>query len=142
MLLILTDLYLKYQVTVWTWKILWVRKETSRIDQNVVFLFQVFTILQIKRWTINLWKILKDLKKGLAEPPGPLQILADLEAKTLQSKYLLLMTAKGQLISKCLFGAFNFSQKTNENKSTWGIIVVKLNSFFYFLEEIDDPQNF
>ena len=25
---------------------------------------------------------------------------------------------KGQLISKCLFGVFNFLQKTNENKST------------------------
>ena len=25
---------------------------------------------------------------------------------------------KGQLISKCLFGVFNFFQKTNENKST------------------------
>ena len=32
---------------------------------------------------------------------------------------------KGKLISKCLFGVFNFFQKTNENKSTWGFIVVK-----------------
>ena len=31
---------------------------------------------------------------------------------------------KGQLISKCLFCVFNFSQKTKQNKSTWGIIVV------------------
>ena len=30
-------------------------------------------------------------------------------------------TAKGQLISKCLFGAFKFFQNTNENKSTWGM---------------------
>ena len=36
---------------------------------------------------------------------------------------------KGQLILKCLFGVFNFFQKTNENKLTWGIIVVKSNSF-------------
>jgi len=36
---------------------------------------------------------------------------------------------KGQLISKCLFGVFNFFQKTNEDKSTWGIKVVKPNSF-------------
>ena len=43
--------------------------------------------------------------------------------------------AKGQLISKCLFGVFNFFQKTNENKSNWGIIVVKSNSFVCFLEE-------
>ena len=26
--------------------------------------------------------------------------------------------AKGQIISKCLFGDFNFLQKMNENKST------------------------
>ena len=39
---------------------------------------------------------------------------------------------KGQLISKCLFGVFNFFQKTNENKSTRGIIVVKLNSLVRF----------
>ena len=30
---------------------------------------------------------------------------------------------RGQLISKCLFGVFNFFQKTHKNKSTWGIIV-------------------
>ena len=28
------------------------------------------------------------------------------------------VNSKGQLISKCLFGVFNFFQKTNENKST------------------------
>ena len=39
---------------------------------------------------------------------------------------------KGQLISKCRFGAFNFFQKTNKNKSTWGIIVVKSNLFVRF----------
>ena len=37
----------------------------------------------------------------------------------------ILLGLKGQLISKCLFGAFNFLQKTKENKSTWGFIVVK-----------------
>ena len=42
---------------------------------------------------------------------------------------------KGQLISKYLFGVFSFLQKTNENKSTWSIIVVKSNSFVRFLEE-------
>ena len=41
---------------------------------------------------------------------------------------------KGQLISKCLFGVFNFFQKMNENKSTCDIIV-KSNSFVHFLEE-------
>ena len=37
--------------------------------------------------------------------------------------------SKGQIISKWFFGVLYFLQKTNKNKSTWGIIVVKLNSF-------------
>ena len=49
--------------------------------------------------------------------------------------------AKGQIISKWFFGVFDFLQKTNENKSTWGIIVVKSNSFVRFLEEIEDTKN-
>ena len=48
--------------------------------------------------------------------------------------------AKGQLISKRLFGVVDFLQKTNENKSFWGIIVVKSNSFVCFLEEMDDQK--
>ena len=47
----------------------------------------------------------------------------------------------GQLILKCFFGVFNFFQKTNENKSTWGIIVVKSNSFVRFLEETSAWKN-
>ena len=39
------------------------------------------------------------------------------------------------------FGVFNFFQKTNENKSTWGIIVVKSNSFVRFLEETSVWKN-
>ena len=41
-------------------------------------------------------------------------------SKLNQSLYevtLKLFYPKGQLISKCLFGVFNFFQKTNENKS-------------------------
>ena len=34
-----------------------------------------------------------------------------------------------------VFGAFDFLQKTNENKSIWGIVVVR------FLEEIEDIKN-
>ena len=48
---------------------------------------------------------------------------------------------KGHLISKCLFGVFNFFQKTNKNKSTWCIIVVKSNSFVRFLEETSAWKN-
>ena len=43
--------------------------------------------------------------------------------------------------SKCLFGVFNFSQKTNENKSTWGIIVLKSNFFVRFLGELRIPKS-
>ena len=48
---------------------------------------------------------------------------------------------KGQLTSKCLFVVFNFFQNSNENKSTWGIIVVKSNSFVRFLEETSAWKN-
>ena len=54
----------------------------------------------------------------------------------LESCVLLEWTIKGQLISKCLFGVFNFSQKTNKNKSTWGITVFKSNFFVRFLGEL------
>ena len=46
--------------------------------------------------------------------------------------------SKGQIISKWFFGVFDFLQKTNENKSIRGIIVVKSHSFVRFLEEIED----
>ena len=40
-----------------------------------------------------------------------------------------------------VFWVIDFLKKMNENNITWGIIVVKLNSFVCFLEEIDDPKN-
>ena len=48
---------------------------------------------------------------------------------------------KGQLILKHIFDVFSFFKKTNENKLTWGIIVLKSNSFVRFLEEIEDTKN-
>ena len=45
-----------------------------------------------------------------------------------------------QLISKCLFGAFTFFQKTNENKST-STFLVKSNLFVRFLEETSAWKN-
>ena len=48
------------------------------------------------------------------------------------------LCTKGQIISKWFFGVFYLLPKTNENKSIWGIIVVKSNSFVHFLEEIED----
>ena len=51
------------------------------------------------------------------------------------------LQSKGQIISEWFFGVFDFLQKTNENKSTWGIIVVNSNSFIHFLEEIKDTKN-
>ena len=50
----------------------------------------------------------------------------------------MIANVEGQIISKYFFGVFNFLQKTNENKSNWGIIVVKSNSFVRFLEKIED----
>ena len=47
------------------------------------------------------------------------------------------LNISGQLISKCL----QFSQKTNENNSTWDIIVVGSNFFVSFLEEIRIPKS-
>ena len=41
-------------------------------------------------------------------------------------------SSKGQMILKCLFGVFNFLQKGNKNKLTWGIIVLKSNFFVCF----------
>ena len=55
--------------------------------------------------------------------------------------FAIFLVCKGQIISKWFFGVFGFLQKTNENKSTWGIIVVKSNSFVRFLEEIEDIKN-
>ena len=39
---------------------------------------------------------------------------------------------KGRLVSKCLFDVFKFFKKTNESKSTRGIIVVKSNFLVRF----------
>ena len=50
-------------------------------------------------------------------------------------------STKGQLISKSLFGFFKFFQEMNENKSTWGIIVVKSIFFVRFLEELRIPKS-
>ena len=46
----------------------------------------------------------------------------------------MLIEPKGQLISKWFFLCLQFSQKTNENNSTWGTIVVKSNFLFFFWE--------
>ena len=41
------------------------------------------------------------------------------------TQYIEVPGPKGQLISKRVFGVFNFPQKTNKNKSTGGFMVVK-----------------
>ena len=45
-----------------------------------------------------------------------------------------------KLILKFLFGVIKLFQKIKENKSTWGIIVVKL-IFFHFWEELRIPKS-
>ena len=65
-------------------------------------------------------------------------LLAEINRIFLQKESLispLSYVCKGHLISKWFFGVFDFFKKLNENKSTWGIIVVKSNSFVHFLEE-------
>ena len=52
----------------------------------------------------------------------------------------LLKGIKGQLISKYVFGVFKFFHKTNENMSTWGIIVVKSNFFLFVFGRIEDTK--
>ena len=55
----------------------------------------------------------------------------DMSIEKFRTNYLVItnwtwnVQTKGQIISKCLFGVFNFLQQTNENKLTWGFIVVK-----------------
>ena len=80
---------------------------------------------------------------------GSLQFLATIESKHMfkkptiiwRSLPLYLEFTKSQLILKCLFSVFDFSQKTNENNSTWGIIVVKSNFFVRFLRELRMPKS-
>ena len=64
--------------------------------------------------------------KNKMRRPAPALILNN---NTAEYRYLsiflnLRIVTKGQLISKWFFGVVNFLQKTNENKSTWGIIAV------------------
>ena len=40
-----------------------------------------------------------------------------------------------------VFWCLLFPPKKNKNKSTWGIILVKSNSFVHFFEEIEDTKN-
>ena len=48
---------------------------------------------------------------------------------TCHTHHIIVVDTKGQLISKCLFGVFNFLQKTNKNKSH-GSKIEFLRSFF------------
>ena len=78
-------------------------------------------------------KISKEVKKKGCKCNGVAQSIT----KALQMiKFLDILSPclfKGQIISKGFFGIFNFLQKTNGNKSSWGIIV--LVEFVHFLEE-------
>ena len=57
------------------------------------------------------------------------------------TEYFSIYTLYRSVNFEMVFGIVDFIQKTNENKLTLGIIVVKLNSFVRFLEEIDAPKN-
>ena len=69
------------------------------------------------------------------------QIFREIWTKSYRVFFKFYESPKGQLISKYLFGFFNFSQKTNENKSTWGIIVSSKVEFFrLFFGRIEDTK--
>ena len=89
-----------------------------------VFFFKIISLqAQWKHMgTIGIWPNQRLLKSWLLK-------------YVLVSRYVV---SKGQIISKWFFGVFDFLQKTNKNKSIWGIIVVKSNFFVRFLEEIED----
>ena len=48
---------------------------------------------------------------------------------------------KGQIISKGLFGVFEFSQKTNKQIRFWYCQAKKTNLFIHFLEESEDTKS-
>ena len=50
------------------------------------------------------------------------------------------LLTKGHSISKCLFGVFNSPNITNQNNSTRGDIVVKLNLFVCFFGRIEGTK--
>jgi hypothetical protein len=102
----------------------WSRKRLKAIKT-------VWTVNDVMIWSISLFRI--DLK--IIKLKKYIYIYKRLNIQ------LFCADAKGQLISKWFFGVVDFLKKTNENKSTWGIIVVKSNSFVHFLVEIDDPKN-
>ena len=93
----------------------------------------------IKKFLSNIvrkWQRKKNLQQPLQNSPphvsGCTYYIIDRQDHMVHKMDL---TCKGQLISKCLFGVFNFAQKTNKNKSTWGISC-KVESFCWFLGEL------
>ena len=90
----------------------------QKITMKEGFVWHIYTYLQnwgLEDILVYVWKTSSCNWKALVK-------------WSLDSK--LSIPTKGQLISKCLFGVFNFFQKTNENAS----IVVKIH-FIRFLEE-------
>ena len=65
------------------------------------------------------------------------------QSEIIHDAYLskIISETKGQLILKCLFGVFKIFQKTNGNKSIWGIIAVKSYFSIRFLEELRVPKS-
>ena len=76
--------------------------------------------------------------RGLNASPSP-QIFTKTDSrwwvKIIYSKEIIKFDTKGQLISKWFYGVDDFLQKTNENKSTWGIIVLKVEFVRSFFRE-------
>ena len=75
-----------------------------------------------------------------AGPGSECSLFSERQFHSYESTTEFSVSPKGQSISKCLFGFFNFSQKTKKNKSTWGIIVVKSNFFCSVFGRIEDTK--
>ena len=119
---------------------IWVKlnltKHGSQFTPNIwvkQFLNCTFGLMTI---SFEIYKLVNTVFKTLFKTKNP-EFLRILKSVVISHDWLI----KGQLISKCLLDVFNFLQKTNENKSTWGLIIVKKNSFVCFLEEMATWKN-
>ena len=128
---------------VWTWGVkdeLYIIRECRIISSR--FKHHFFSGSTRKTWTKTRRSVFKCRKNGRSLSRES-SLAAELFLNEDLPAFLCLKTlfSKGQLILKWFFGVIDFLQKTNENKLTWGIIVVKSNLFVRFLEEIDVPKN-
>ena len=77
-------------------------------------------IFEVRQENLDLRKELKETKELSVQVSNAFLNEVKCQSGAERKKRKRRKKTKGQLISKCLFGVFNFSQKTNENKSDIG----------------------